>query len=277
MNTKNGSDIGKPVGKMASLKREDDGDEEQSRTRSRSASSEHQKLLTDIPKGVSFFSLMNQRKRFYLPSSKNIFGGFKVSRVLCDSGCSSLLLPITSPESLKAIFDLFGVDCKFSIKGSRNVGGKSACLVVEYMKSQRRFEVNLCYDIMGITVIYTKRIRFSLCREDIETIQNSDLSRYDPASVACLASLTGPEQRRRTHALLGQDILSEFTLLKHGHVELYVDPSEYTLPASFQELTNQTISLEMQLRKDLPESFDDWEDDDFAYEDDEILSSEDFE
>ena len=262
------------VNEMASLKREHD---EELRTRERRASSEHQKTLTAIPKGVRFFSLMNQRKRFYLPSSKNTFGGFKVSRVLCDSGCSSLLLPITSPESFNSIFDLYGADCNFSIKGSKNVGGKSACLVVEYKSSQRRFEVNLCYDIMGLSVIYTKRIRFSLCHEDIEAIRKSDdLSRYDPASVACLTTATGPEQRR-THALLGQDILSEFSMLKHGHVELYVDPSEYTLPVDFQELRNQTISLEMQLRKDLPESFDDWEDDDFAFEDDEILSSEDFE
>ena len=65
-------------------------------------------------------------------------------------------------------------------------------------------------------------------------------------------------------------------MIKYKHVELYVDPAQYTLPRDFKELENQTVSLEMQLRKELPEQFDDWEDDDFAFEDDEILSSEDF-
>ena len=65
-------------------------------------------------------------------------------------------------------------------------------------------------------------------------------------------------------------------MIKYKHVELYVDPAQYTLPRDFKELKDQIISLEMQLRKELPEQFDDWEDDDFAFEDDEILSSEDF-
>lgn len=164
---------------------------------------------------------------------------------------------------------------KIFIKSSKNVGGKSAYLVVEYKSSQRLFEVNICSDIIGLSAINTKRLRFSLCKQDIETIKLSDLTHYDPVSLECLATATGPEQRR-THALLGQDILAEFSMFKHGDIELYVDPSEYAIPTSFEELGNQSISLEMQLRKDLPESFDDWEDDDFAFEDDDILSSEEF-
>ena len=91
---------------MSSLKREHgrDADDAQSIVRQERACSENQKELTGIPKGVAFFSLMNQRKRFFLPSSKNTFGGFKVSRVLCKSGCSSLLLPITSMESFEKLF-----------------------------------------------------------------------------------------------------------------------------------------------------------------------------
>ena len=80
--------------------------------------------------------------------------------------------------------------------------------IVEYSSSQRLFEV-----IMGLSIIRTKRLRFLLCCEDIK---ESDLGRYDPASKKLfIATATGPEQRR-TYALLGQDILSEFTLLRHG-------------------------------------------------------------
>ena len=156
------------------------------------------------------------------------------------------------------------------------MGCNSTCLVVEYKNSQERFEVRLCYDIMGLSVIYTGRIRFLLCHEDIEAIKTLYLNLFDPQSIERINIARGSLERR-THALLGQDILNEFSMLKHGHVELYVNPREYILPANFDELRNHIKLLEMQLKPDLPESFNDWEDDDFAFEDDDILSSEDFE
>ena len=264
-------------GAYQSLKRVHDQDVDDE-NRQRAGSSDPQRRLKNVSEGVAFFSLMNPKKRFFLPSSKNIFGGFKVARVLCDSGCSSLLLPIESPEILGDIFERLQKDCKFSIKGSENVGGSSTCLVVEYTAPQRRFDVNLCSDIMGLSGIFTERLRFSLCRDDIEAIRQSDSYRdlLTSASLERLETATGP-QKRRTHALLGQDILLGFCLIKYEHVELYVDPSHYMLPRDFRELRDQTSSLEMQLRQELPDKFDDWEDDDFAYEDDDVLSSGDFE
>ena len=83
---------------------ENDDDKNRPTTRPRAVSSEPQTVLTNVPDGIAFISLMNPRKRFFLPSSKNSFGGIKVGRVLCDSGCSSLLLPIESAETLMEIF-----------------------------------------------------------------------------------------------------------------------------------------------------------------------------
>jgi hypothetical protein len=75
--------------------------------RQSSSSGESQKVLNNVPNGVAFIALMNKRKRFFLQSSANSFCGMKVGRVVCDSGCSSLLLPIETPDIMKEIFTKF--------------------------------------------------------------------------------------------------------------------------------------------------------------------------
>ena len=253
---------------------ENDDVENRPITRPRAVSSEPQTVLTNVPDGIAFISLMNPRKRFFLPSSKNTFGDIKVGRVLCDSGCSSMLLPIESAETLIEIFQRFeDTNYIFSLKGSANVGGTSTCLVVEHIGSNERFTVHLCHDIMGhANNMSTKRLRFSLCQNDIKTIQTTKTycARFSSLCLDRLKIATGPI-KRRTHALLGQDILSEYCLIKYRDVEIYVDPSKYTLPRNFRVLRDQNESLANQLRRDLPDNFDDWEDDDFAFEDDEVL------
>jgi hypothetical protein len=72
---------------------------------------------------------MNPTKRFFLPSSRKSFGGMRVRKVLCDFGCSSLLLPIENPDIMKEIFSKFDEGYKFSVSESTNVGGHSVCLV----------------------------------------------------------------------------------------------------------------------------------------------------
>lgn len=245
-------------------------------TRQRSSSSKPQMVLQNVPHGLEFISLMNPRKRFFLPSSKNLFGGMRVRKVLCDSGCSSLLLLIENPDIMKEIFSKFDEGYKFSVSESANVGGHSACLVLESRSPTDNFKVNLCEDIMGASDILIKRLRFSLCSDDIDTIKETYIQRFGQLDRQRISSGTGPK-KRRTHALLGQDIMFGFCLIKYRHVELYVNPKYYKFPKIFDELQDQTESIENQLRKPLPECFDDWEDDDFTFEDDEKLHEDEFE
>lgn len=76
------------------------------------------------------------------------------------------------------------------------------------------------------------------------------------------------EHPRRTHGLLGQSILSQFTLFRINNCELYLDLAEYKLPSSTLDLVNQVQAISDQVQE-FPEGYDDWEDDDFAFEDDE--------
>ena len=55
---------------------------------------------------------------------------------------------------------------------------------------------------------------------------------------------------------------------------MYVDPVKFVLPSTFNELNNMTSSIESQLQPLRPDDFDDWEDDDNAYEDDEYVEDE---
>lgn len=255
---------------------EPDDTDQKVTTRQRSSSSEPQMVLQNVPHGVEFISLMNRRKRFFLPSSKNSFGGVRVRKVLCDSGCSSLLLPIENPDIMKEIFSKFDEGYTFSVSESANVSGHSVCLVIESQSPTDNFKVNLCEDIMGASNILIKRLRFALCSDDIDTIKETYIERFRQLDRQRIFSGTGP-LKRRTHALLGQDIMFDFCLIKYRRVELYVNPKYYKFPKNFEELQDQMESMENQLRKVLPECFDDWEDDDFTFEDDEKLHEDEFE
>ena len=67
----------------------------QIQVKSRSEGSNPQSLLTDIStEGLLFISKVNKVGRNFIPSTKNFFGGIQVRKVLCDTGCSTTLLPI---------------------------------------------------------------------------------------------------------------------------------------------------------------------------------------
>ena len=77
---------------------------------------------------------------------------------------------------------------------------------------------------------------------------------------------------RRTHGLLGQDILQQFCLVRFNDVELYVNHKVYSLPNNFDDLWVQMKNLKDQITE-FPEGFKDWEDDDFSFNDDECVQN----
>jgi hypothetical protein len=53
--------------------------------------------------------------------------------------------------------------------------------------------------------------------------------------------------------------------------KIYFDLSQYTLPSSFTDLRHQLINLVEQTKEGLPDTFDNWEDNDFAFDDDDYI------
>jgi hypothetical protein len=90
-------------------KRKIEGTEQDDDSRARCSSVE-QNLLTDVKMdGLIFVSKINHRNRCFIPSTKNYFAGVQVKKVLVDSGCSSILLPIEE-NSLDSLFLRFPSD-----------------------------------------------------------------------------------------------------------------------------------------------------------------------
>ena len=116
-------------------------------------------------------------------------------------------------------------------------------------------------------------LRFSLCAEDVEEIKGGSRRFFIDAEVKKLVGVVVPS-KRRGHALLGQSILYNFYVMKYRKMEMYVDPEKFVPPSTFNELNNMASSIEGQLQPSRPDDFDDWEDDDNAYEDDEYVEDE---
>jgi hypothetical protein len=62
--------------------------------RSHSNESKRSMLADCSLEGLVLISKINHRNRSFIPSSKNYFGGIQVKKVLCDTGCSTCLLPL---------------------------------------------------------------------------------------------------------------------------------------------------------------------------------------
>lgn len=237
--------------------------------RQRAGSSDPKPLLKELPAGVEFFSLMNSKRNFFIPSTKNYFGRLKIKELKCDSGCNSMLLPINEISELLAAFPCS--EYKYDVKTGNGTAGRTLALTVRHTNFKNRFSINIASDLIETQQSMTYDVlRFSLCQEDkLEIIKNPSLFRLKTASEKKLADNDISRQTRRTHGLLGQSVLSQMASIKYQGCELYVNPAEYKFPENFETLDNTITTIKDQLVSHLPSDFDDWEDDDFEYEDDE--------
>ena len=245
--------------------------------RPRANSSNPHMPLSNIPEGLCFISLMNKRKPFFLPSTENFFGDIKVSCVRTDTRCSSLLLPLDSKGQLFRILESHHETCDFLISFRRNAGVQSPVLLFQPKSATLKFTARVCTDIMpGGLMPKVNNLRFSLCAEDVDEINGGSRRFFIYAELKKLEGIV-VTSKRREHALLGQSILYNFLVIKYRKMELYVDPAKFPLPSTFNELNNMTSSIESQLQTLKPGDFDDWEDDDNAYdayEDEEYVEEE---
>lgn len=210
--------------------------------------------------GVKAVFFENKRKRFFISSTKNTFGGFQIRTCMHDSGCNTHLLPIVSEEALSELLKLYNprsLDYIFGFFVNNGVSGQHAIMTIK-KRDQSNFSVRLCQDILGAKeTAQLPTLRFYLCSFDIDfllgsdkltVLQQSRLShlrqklnctvavpggaggimatgadgqggRQEKASVTTSSATPPPvpEQHRRQHALLGQDILDSSINGTHAH------------------------------------------------------------
>jgi hypothetical protein len=106
-------------------------------------------------------------------------------------------------------------------------------------------------------------LRFFLCSDDVKMIMenpgySSRLSSADREKLEC--DIQNSNNRgRRSHAILGQVIMKQYSSIRFQQIEFFVDAQTYDIPSwSFMKV--HTLSIIQQIK--LPESFDNWEDDD---------------
>ena len=245
--------------------------DEQFEVKPRSEGSNPQPFLTGISMdGLLFISKINHKGRSFIPSSKNFFGGIQVRKVLCDTGYSTTLLPIEE-EHVRELFKAYNAENSIiRIGGSNHVGGDSPVLLIDHGDGGK-FNVELCQDLVGSSeiVLTLPRLRFSLCSADVQAIlQASELSdRLDKRGLDRLMkdNESHPTRARRTHALLGQSVISNTSSIRFSNVEFFVVPKQYRL-TSWRTISEETFNLLDQIN--LPKAFDDWEDDDNKGQDD---------
>jgi|GEM_PF-6137969 len=216
--------------------------------------------------GLYFISKVNHRNRSFIPSTKNYFGGIQIKKVLCDTGCSTILLPLEENQLHELFSNFSSPDFIISIGGSENNGGDTPVLKICHTK-KINFDVKLCQDLVGNdSIIQIKFLRFSLCSEDVNNILGMEefFSRLTEPGLDKLrkdqsAHLEKSFRKRRSHALLGQSVLKRVSSIRFSNVEFFVDSLKY-LNTSWDDINDQTQKILEQIQ--LPSFFDDWEDDD---------------
>jgi hypothetical protein len=140
-----------PIGKRSHEETEGFDEEENSRvhSRPRAGESEPQSMLTDCNlTGSIFISKINHKNRCFIPSTRNYFGGIQVKMVLCDTGCSTILLPLEEDQITDIFLKFCMDDFIISVARSSNAAGVSSFLRIKH-KDTPNFELKLCQDLVS--------------------------------------------------------------------------------------------------------------------------------
>jgi hypothetical protein len=227
--------------------------------------------------GLQFVAFMNSHKRFFIPSTQNSFGILQIEKVLVDTSCSSILLPLYESNLLSHLNIAYPCEDQNStmvwkLARSKGVGGRTDVLVIENSPSVPLFDVKLMGDVgflPNCTLKLTK-LRISLCGDDFRYIINHPelLKNFSTKQQESIRNQEHSTLLRRSHALLGQDVLSKFSCIRYGQTALYVDVLKFKLPAGWGSLTRLIIDIKDHI--EVPETFQDWEDFDDQYDDEDV-------
>eukprot|EP01127_Copromyxa_protea_P006306 TRINITY_DN1610_c0_g1_i2.p1 TRINITY_DN1610_c0_g1~~TRINITY_DN1610_c0_g1_i2.p1 ORF type:complete len:234 (+),score=31.38 TRINITY_DN1610_c0_g1_i2:38-739(+) len=207
---------------------------------------------------VVFYAIRNKKHRYFVPYQNCSFGGVIVPKVMIDSGCNTLLLPLERGQ-IGLLAELFPFDSHtWRIGLSNGVGGKSAVLHIEAAS------ISVCLSPTALP-ISVNALRFHLHPEDfgeLLALVQAGKNVQGSEALATLGSSGVP--KRRTHALVGQWILGKLLVVQKDPVMFAVHSPDWT---TMERLINQVNFCGTQAAASFP-SFDDLEDDDHAADDD---------
>lgn len=224
---------------------------------------------------VLLYAIMNHRFKFMVPSSDNYFSGYKIDKVMVDSGSASHLLPILSPDNTPAaaFAELLRVfptrttagaahnqpTYSWDIEVSSGVGSKFLKLIisrhddvhgVRHATTQRlqcqmmRVDSRICTE-----PFYLEELHFYLYKSDVQYLHDHhELLTQDGVRALVSYDINKASEQRRTHALIGQDLLKEAASMqcKRDFVVIFSDDfmqSHSNLTNAWQQCRNFNIGL----------------------------------
>lgn len=204
-------------------------------------SPERQKLK-GLSDGVLFVTTTNASNREVVPSHNNYFGKLKISVVVVDSGCTSLLLPIEDKWALDTIFSCYSkTKYEYRVGTSSGVSGHVTLTLIVRSTPFNKFSVVLCKDLIENPIpVAINKLMFTLCYEDVDEICKKRIDSFATSYDDVLLmekwlknTVTAQGGKgtlpRRKHALLGQSFCKDLCAIKCRDVTHYVDPKVHQL------------------------------------------------
>jgi len=191
-------------------------------------------MAQDNPTPGSLLFLYNLRRHYVLPSKHNDFGGYRVERIILDSGCSSLLLPLPTANDLNTLMLLFPTTqhC-WQIRTASNPGPIKTRTLEITLLDGGNFPVSLCENV-SLYQTTTAALRFVLCLQDAQDLLASPLNILGrPLLTSFVNEIALLQQHlpnnaqiapRRNYALFGQSMLRNMYQIQSS-VLAFVHPS----------------------------------------------------
>lgn len=194
--------------------------------------------------------MKNAKKRFFVPSSDNVFGAIRFARVMIDSGCSTLLLPYPGRDILQS---LAGNEYLWRVGKSSGVGPVyTVVLMIKHYEHDSVGNIKLA----GLPVMPLPFYRIHLKpAEASEVLAMNKLQGQSLTMTQEYAAANYPGANKpRHHVLLGQTVLDHYISVQHRNAFVMCT----TMPS------NNDMMRVHQLVNNLakPPGFDMYEDDD---------------
>jgi hypothetical protein len=175
--------------------------------------------------GVVALACKTRNNRFIIPSVNNFFGGFQAKRVIIDSSCDSVFIPLAEGQLLE-LPNLFPPrQYRWDIAASR--GKATGCLTLKIKCKTSDIGVQLCTDIItSAKELKAACLHFYLCDDDIRTLLNTrEVFNFLPPTAKQTAAEWGLcKIGRRTEALLGTSMFQKMGLVQFGKLLAVLDP-----------------------------------------------------
>lgn len=117
--------------------------------------------------GVLAIAKKNDRRRCVLLAD-NDFAGFRVERVLLDTGCGTHLLPLPDANSLAQLRQAFPAPCIWGLAQSADT---FCVLTIERPGQDDGFQVRFCTGLLKSSPgVKVASLRFHLCADDLKAV-----------------------------------------------------------------------------------------------------------